>query len=186
MARTAVARAYPAPVMARPMGPPFAMASRSGAALPFVLTRPPIHPIGLGMKRQPAAFKLSKRQLVERDVLAAGLREKAAALNAAIAAFNQAIEPLSRPVVEALDDYNTILEKARAFAGGVTEAAHDAFDAKSERWRGSDKGIQVRSWIEQWEVSLDDIDLDVPEPLTEIDPDQQALEIEGPPQVPTE
>ena len=98
------------------------MAPQSGRALPFALTRSPIHTIGLGMKRQPAAFKLSKRQLAERDVLADGLREKAAALNAAIAAFNQAIELLSRPVVEALDDYNTILQKARAFAGGVTEA----------------------------------------------------------------
>jgi hypothetical protein len=150
------------------------------------LTWPPIRTIGLGMTRRPVAFKLSKRQLADRDALAIGLREKVAVLNAAIAAFNQAIEPLSRPVVEALDDYNTILEKARTFAGGVTEAAHDAFDARSERWRGSDEGIQVRSWIEQWEVSLDDIDLDVPEPLTEIDPDQQALEIEGPPPDPTE
>ena len=35
-------------------------------------------------------------------------------------------------------------------------------------------------------MSSDDIDLDVPEPLTEIDHDQQALEIEGPPSVPTE
>ena len=138
------------------------------------------------MKRRSAAFKLSKQQLAERDALAANLREKAATLNAAIAAFNQAIEPLARVVVEALDDYNEILEKARGLAGSVTEAAQDEFDARSERWQGSDKGIRVRSWIEQWEVSLDDIDLEVPEPLTEIDPDEQALEIEGAPQGPTD
>ena len=136
------------------------------------------------MKRRSVAFRLSQRQLAERDALAADIREKTKALNAAIAAFNQAIEPLSRTVIEALDDYNTILEKARAFAGGVTEAAHDAFDARSERWRGSDQGIQVRSWIEQWEVSLDDIDLEVPEPLTEIDPEEHALEIEDAPSAP--
>jgi cell division septum initiation protein DivIVA len=93
------------------------------------LTFPPIHTIGLGMKRQPVAFKLSKQQLAERDALAAHIREKTKALNAAIAAFNQAIEPLSRAVVEAQDDYNAILEKARALASGVTEAAHDEFDA---------------------------------------------------------
>jgi hypothetical protein len=66
------------------------------------------------MKRPSAAFKLSKQQSAERDVLAADLRETATALNAAIVAFNQAIEPLSRPVIEALEGYNATLEKARA------------------------------------------------------------------------
>jgi cell division septum initiation protein DivIVA len=145
------------------------------------LTFPPIHTIGLGMKRQSMAFKLSKQQLAERDALAADIREKTKALNAAIAAFNQAIEPLSRAVVEAQDDYNAILEKARALASGVTEAAHDEFDARSERWQESNTGIKVRNWIEQWEVTLDDVDLDVPEPLTEIDPEEHAFEIEGAP-----
>jgi cell division septum initiation protein DivIVA len=138
-----------------------------------------------GMKRRSEAFRLSKQRLVERDALAVNLREKAATLNAAIAAFNQAIEPFSRAVAAALDDYNEILEEARALASGVTEAAQDEFDARSERWRGSDQGIGVRTWIEQWEVSLDDIDLEVPEALTEIDTAEHALEIEGAPQGPT-
>jgi cell division septum initiation protein DivIVA len=131
------------------------------------------------MKRQSMAFKLSRQQLAERDALAADIREKTKALNAAIAAFNQAIEPLSRAVVEAQDDYNAILEKARALASGVTEAAHDEFDARTERWQESNTGIKVRNWIEQWEVTLDDVDLDVPEPLAEIDPEEHAFEIEG-------
>jgi hypothetical protein len=57
------------------------------------------------------AFKISKIQLTERDVLAAELRNKGAALNSAIVGFNQAIEPLSRAVGEALDAYNAILER---------------------------------------------------------------------------
>jgi hypothetical protein len=60
---------------------------------------PPSHTIGLSMKRQSAAFKLNKQQMAERDALTADIREKTKALNAAIAAFNQAIEPLSRAVV---------------------------------------------------------------------------------------
>jgi hypothetical protein len=143
-------------------------------------------PARMKAKGQSVAFKLSKRQLAERDALVISLREKAAALNVAIAAFNHAIEPISRPVVEAQDDYNAILEKTRALSGGVTEAAHEKFDARSERWQESDKGIQVRSWIEQWELNLDDIDLEMPEPLTEIDPDERALEIEDAPPNPTE
>lgn len=59
-------------------------------------------------------------------------------------------------------------------AGGIVEAAQEAFDAKSEKWQESDNCIQVRSWIEQWEMSLDDVDLDLPEPLPEVDPDAPA------------
>jgi hypothetical protein len=51
---------------------------------------------------------------------------------------------------------------------------------------GQNTGITVRSWIEQWELSLDDIDLEVPEPLTEVDPEEHAFEIEGAPAGPTE
>jgi hypothetical protein len=133
------------------------------------------------VKGQLLAFKLSRQQLAERDAVAADLRKKAIALNTAIATFNQAFEAFTQPVVEALENYNAILEKGRILAGSVTAAAHDEFDAKSERWQDSEKGIQVRTWIEQWEMSLDDVDLDVPEPLAEIDPDEQALEIEGAP-----
>ena len=77
-------------------------------------------------------------------------------------------------------------KKARTLASSVTEAAQQTFDAKSEKWQDSDKGIQVRSWIEQWEVSLDDVDLELPEPLTEIDPDDHAGQIEGAAPDPTE
>ena len=54
------------------------------------------------------AFKLSKAQLTERDVLAAELRKRGAALNIAIVAFNQAIQPLSQVVGESLEAYNAI------------------------------------------------------------------------------
>ena len=138
------------------------------------------------MKGRPLAFKLRKDQLAERDALAADLREKAAALNIAIVAFNQAIEPVSQAVGEALEGYNAILEKARALASSITEPAQEQFDAKSEKWQESDKGIEVRSWIEQWELSLDDVDLELPEPLTEIDPDEHAGEIEAAPPPPPE
>lgn len=127
------------------------------------------------------AFKLNKQQLAERDVLAGELRRKAEELNIAIVAFNQAIAPLSQTVSEALEKYNGTLETARILASSITEAAQNKFDAKSAKWQESVKGIQVRIWIEQWEVSLDDVDLDLPEPLAVIDSNEQAGEIDGAP-----
>jgi len=125
------------------------------------------------------AFKVAKEQLVRRDALVADLRAKAATLNAAIAAFNREVEPLARAVAETQANYNETVEQARTLASQISEAAQEVFDAKSERWQDSDNGTQVRTWIEQWEMSLDDIDLDLPEPLEEIDPDEHAHALEG-------
>ena len=129
---------------------------------------------GNRVRRRSAAFTISKEQLTERAALAVALRAKGAALNAAILLFNQAIEPLSQAVRDALEDYNGILERARILTSGIVETAQAAFDAKSEKWQASDKGVQVRGWIEQWEMSLDDVDLELPEPLGEVDAEEPA------------
>jgi hypothetical protein len=123
-------------------------------------------------------FRVGKEQLTKCDGLAVDLRVKAEALNLVIATFNKGIEPLAQAVAEAQADYNQTLEMARTLTGNVAEAAQNEFEAKSEKWQESEKGIQVRTWIEQWEMSLDDIELDLPEPLEEIDPDEHADELE--------
>jgi hypothetical protein len=113
--------------------------------------------------------------------LADELREKARALNIAIAVFNRDVEPLAQALGEAQDAYNATLEATRSLANSIAEPAQAAFDAKSQRWQDGDRGSQVRSWIEQWEMNLDDIDLERPEPLQEIDPDERATELEDAP-----
>jgi hypothetical protein len=124
------------------------------------------------------AFKLSREQLIARGVLTADLRAKAGALNIAIAEFNRGIMPLTQAVAEAQDAYNETLDVVRNLADGIAESAREQFDAKSNRWQNGDNGMRVQSWIEQWEMILDDIELDLPEPLEEIDPEGHAGELE--------
>ena len=131
-------------------------------------------------------FKLSKDQAAERIALAAELRTRAATLNVAIDAFNRGIEPLCRAVAEAQGGYNETLERAKALAAGVAEPAQAQFDARSERWQDGETGTRVRSWIDEWEMTLDDLDLDLPEPLEELDPDRHAGKIEDAPATPEE
>jgi chromosome segregation ATPase len=132
------------------------------------------------------AFKTTKDQLARRDALAGELRSRAKELNIAIADFNRQIEPLALAVAKAQDNYNDVMESARALASEISGPAQEQFDAKSERWQESEAGIQVRTWIEQWEASLDDVDLDLPEPLEEIDPEEHARDLEGGPYKPAE
>lgn len=127
------------------------------------------------------AFKLSKEQLAKRRALATDLRDKALTLNIAIAAFNRGVEPLAKTVAEAQESYNWTLEMARNLADAIAQTAREQFEAKSERWQGGEKGQPVREWFERWEMSLDEISLDLPEPLQEIEPDEHASEIEDAP-----
>jgi hypothetical protein len=131
-----------------------------------------------GMRGQHVAFKVSKEQLAKCDALATELRAKAEALNIVIAEFNRKIQPLAQAVAEAQADYNQTLEMAHTLTSKVAEVAQEEFEAKSEKWQESEKGIQIRSWIEQWEMILDDIEFDLPEPLEEIDPEEHAGELE--------
>ena len=87
------------------------------------------------------AFKVNKDQLTLRDALAADLQVKANALNAAIAACNREIEPLSWAVAEMQAGYNETVERARSLVSQISNAAQQQFDAKSERWQDGDTGI---------------------------------------------
>jgi hypothetical protein len=131
-------------------------------------------------------FKLNKAQSARRVALAAELRIKASTLNIAIDRFNRDVGPLSQAVVEAQADYNETLEMARALATSIAETAQAQFDTKSERWQDGETGIQVRNWIEHWEMTLDEVDLDLPEPPEELDPETHAGEIEDAPATPME
>jgi hypothetical protein len=131
-------------------------------------------------------FKLSKDTSAKRLLLAAELRVRAAELNLVIAAFNREVEPLCRAVADAQARYNETLGMARSLAAGVAEPAQAQFDAKSERWQDGDTGTLVRSWIEHWEMTLEEVDLDLPEPLEELDPGTHAGEIEDAPAAPEE
>jgi hypothetical protein len=124
------------------------------------------------------AFRLNRDQLLARAALTADLRSKARAVNIAIAEFNQGIVPLAQAVAEAQDAYNETLDVARNLADGIAENAREQFDAKTDRWQSGENGMRVRTWIEQWEMILDDIELGVPEPLEEVDPEEHALELE--------
>jgi hypothetical protein len=79
------------------------------------------------------AFKTTKAQLIQRDAIAAEVRDRAHALNVAIADFNRQFEPLVRAVAEAQTHYNAAMESARTLASEISNPAREQFDAKSEK-----------------------------------------------------
>jgi hypothetical protein len=131
------------------------------------------------------AFKLSKRQVAERDALATELRAKADALTTAIAAYNEAIATVSQTVTDAIDEYNATVEIAREFVGGIAEMARDEWSSKSHKWQEGEKGTEADAWVEAWKGAiLEDVEVDVGERLEEIDPSEIAVTLEDLPEGP--
>jgi hypothetical protein len=127
------------------------------------------------------AFKISNELLARRRALAADLSARGRALNVAVSTFNRDIAPLVQHVAEALDSYTGSPGRARDLADNIVTAAQEAFDTKSDKWQDSEKGEQVRHWIEQWEMSLDSVDLDLPPVFEKIDPEEPAGDLEDAP-----
>ena len=125
------------------------------------------------------AFRLSREQLTERDALPPELRRTAQALNSAINAFNQAVPPLAQAVVR---QWPTTMGP---WSGRAPSPATSPRSPRTRSTRNPRDGSQTtrasrcEAGSRQWEMSLDDVDLELPEPLAEIDPEEHAGVLEG-------
>jgi hypothetical protein len=116
-------------------------------------------------------MKLTKQQREQRDELVQQLKAKYAELQAAIAKYNGEVELLKAPVEAAVSDYNDVVEEAKEFCDEIAEAAQEEIDAKSDRWRDSDKGQEASEWLEAWEsFSDDEVSPDWPDELGDSEP----------------
>ena len=89
--------------------------------------------------------------------------------------------PSISDLAEGRDPTELRLSAGAGFRLAPTSPHEGRKGAKSESWQDREHGMQVRDWIEQWEMSLDDVDLELPEPLEEIDPGEHAGAIEDAP-----
>jgi hypothetical protein len=133
------------------------------------------------------AFKLTKKQIGERNALAADLRLKAALLIVAISEYNETLSTVAPAARDAIDAYNEVIEAARDFVNRIAEPAREEYGRKSLRWQDSDKGVEADRWISDWEdIGIEDADIELAEPLDEIDPSDLAEQMEDLPVSPEE
>ena len=93
-------------------------------------------------------FKLNKADSQKIMAAIKRIEEPAAALMAAVAAYNEALGPLRQLVRTIETDWQT------------------AWDARSERWQEGAVGLSVAEIITEWDTladNLEDIQVDLPE-----------------------
>jgi chromosome segregation ATPase len=117
------------------------------------------------------AFRLTKAEVQQREEIAAALDAAGTTLNAAVETYNAACEEAWKDVLKAQTAYNQQVEVAQAFITEIHETRQSEFDDKSEKWQDGEAGQAVSGWLEQWEVELDEIEIDKPDGFDDLDLD---------------
>lgn len=66
-------------------------------------------------------------------------------------------------VVPKLKKFNELVAEANGFIEAMKSALEEEFDGMSEKWQVSDNGSAFSDWKDQWDIELDEIELDAPD-----------------------
>lgn len=113
---------------------------------------------------------ISREQRAEKTRIAGVLRDKRDAVVKAIEAYNTARATLVGAIEDAQNEFNEALEEARSFVGDVKSAMDDYSGERTEKWQEGETGQLFGTWQSAWEeISLEDIDVSLPEDIEEVD-----------------
>lgn len=117
---------------------------------------------------------LSHKQSKQLAQVRSDLQQKQEKLESAIADFNANLNELwAELVADNIDEYNKTVSVAQEFINQTREEIQNYYDERSESWQSGDRGTSFNEWIDQWDISLEEIDVDSPD---EIDvPDFEAF-----------
>jgi methyl-accepting chemotaxis protein len=131
------------------------------------------------------ALKLKAKEASRNLELAEELEAKLEDVNEAIRELNGLIEEHCRTaLIPAINEYNSIIEKARDFSEEVADRLEEETAEKSDEWHDSERGQAVQEFINRFrELDLSELDVTEialeyghnPPKFEELEPDVEAL-----------
>jgi len=115
-------------------------------------------------------LKLTTTQLKTKQDLEEALDSAAERIRAQVQTVNDALDRLQ----EMEDHYAAQVDEATTFIESIHEAQETYFGERSEAWADSDRGAAYRDWADAWEMELEPLGLEHPEPIEE--PEFTALD----------
>ena len=110
--------------------------------------------------------KISRTQQAEINKAVDALGEAGKALAQAIDSYNEALEPLRVDIEAARDTYNEKIADLKAVYVDIAGEARAYYDDRSQKWQEGEAGEAYSEWVDQLdEPQIEEIDLDLPEPL---------------------
>jgi ElaB/YqjD/DUF883 family membrane-anchored ribosome-binding protein len=112
------------------------------------------------------AFKLTVREQKRKGELVTGLRQARSQLEDSISEFNKAVADAKELLKVAEDKYNETLQEARGFCEDMANDWDNQIAERSDSWRESEQAEAAQKLVNEWNgVSLDDVDLDMPDEI---------------------
>lgn len=119
--------------------------------------------------------KLSKEQIQRKDEIAMKLSNIGEGIQDATQSFNIRMTAFFETLEELKGRYNEVVEEGNAFLEEIHNSQNEYIDDRSDSWRDGDAGQVYSDWAGEWSITLDEIELECPEPLDE--PTLDALEV---------
>lgn len=110
---------------------------------------------------------LSGVQVKQKSELAKLLTDSESSVARAISVFNEAIETQWEDVQAALDAYNQAVEQTNEFIQEVHEAQEEYIGNRTDIWYQSPNGEAYVDWASEWEMEIETLDVEIPEPVDE-------------------
>lgn len=128
--------------------------------------------------------KLNKEDIKKLNEHLSNTTEEKNKLTESIESYNQKVEELSKPLLEALARFNEAVDAANEWRQDIQATANDHYESKTEKWQESDSGQNYLGWVEnvldsefaKWEIDLPE-KLELPE----VDHYEQFMEIQNGP-----
>lgn len=120
--------------------------------------------------------KLSKGQVKEHTELSAALGRAKEGFDAAIVRFNEAVAKAYAELQPAVEALNGAAVKANDFIGAIYDEQATYYDERSDGWRDGDAGSVYSDWMSEWELALDEVEVEEPEELETAEVDLEAFD----------
>lgn len=119
--------------------------------------------------------KLTNVQLIDHAQHATDLRETRDALDGALTEYNRRVAKAFSDLQPFVTAFNERVSEANEFVSTVHDDQQAHFDERSEKWQEGDVGSAYSDWMSQWELAVEEVELEEPGELEMPDVDLDAF-----------
>lgn len=120
------------------------------------------------------AFSFSKANTKELTAMIDAAKAASAELDEAVEEYNSIAEPAFADLQEKLENFKDALDPLRELIKDRVETWREQFDKKSAKWRDSEEGQDVASFLSDWESFAETLDSDAG--ITFVEPEELRTE----------
>ncbi len=119
--------------------------------------------------------KLTAAQIKVKHELATELQTLTKTIQGSIDDFNAHLTNLSEQLVPMTERYNELVQAANTFIQSVHEGQEAFIGDKTDRWSDSDAGTVYTDWADEWTLELEELTMDLPDTLDDIEREDAEL-----------